>query len=160
MTPRWRSCRKCGVRYERIKKKCPGCATKAPPPRVPKHARTLQRDSYEVFERFNGEVHGPAFGGDWSADCCGVCGKPPSQDRHNDRDHGHLRVSFTFGKPRGLACGGNQGCNILMVPWVTAAAAEGIAEAKLVAGEPDAQRWVLVAAYLERVDAHYRKENG
>ncbi len=158
MASRWRVCRKCGVRYERIKKRCPGCAAKAPKPRVPKHARTLQDDAYSVFETFNGEVHGPAFPGDWAKDHCGVCGKPPSQDRHHDRDHGHLRGSLTYGKPRGLACGGNSGCNILMVPWVTAETAQGIAEAKNEACESDTERWYLIAGYLKRADDHYRKE--
>ncbi len=151
------TCPSCATRNERIKRKCAGenCSRSRPKKRVAKHATTLRDDSYPVFEALNELVHGPAFPGDWARDHCGVCGKPPSQERHHDRDHGHLRGSLTYGKPRGLACGGNSGCNILMLPWVTAETAQGIAQAKLEAGEADAERWVAIAAYLRRCDAHY-----
>jgi hypothetical protein len=153
MAKKYWSCRKCGTRVERIKRVCPnGCGTKRPGPRVPVHARTLRDDSYVTYCAVNEQIHGI------SDESCGVCGKPRSQDYKHDRDHGHLKGSLTYGKPRGLACGGNRGCNILMLPWVTAAAARGIAEAKRAAGEPDAERWALIAAYLERVDAHYAEE--
>lgn len=150
----------CGTKNERIKRKCvnPTCSRSRPKPRVPKHAQTLRDQPYAVFELINGEVHGPAHGGEWDASCCGVCGRPPSQDRHNDRDHGHLRGSLTYGKPRGLACGGNHGCNVLMLPWVTAETARGIADAKTQVGEPDAPLWVLIAGYLERIDEWYRNQ--
>lgn len=147
----------CGTRNERIKQKCsnPDCDRRRPKKRVPAHARTLRDDPYPVYEKVNAELHGAAFGGEWTPDCCGVCGKPPSQDRRNDRDHGHRRGDPAYGKPRGLACGGDTGCNVLMLPWVTSATAEGIAQAKRVAGEPDAERWELIAAYLERVEVYY-----
>lgn len=153
-------CRRCGVRVERTKQKCPtkDCTGKRPKPRVVKHAATLRDDSYQQFRHVNLIVHGPAMPGEWDADCCGVCGKAPTQERRHDRDHGHLRGDPAYGKPRGLACGGNSGCNILMLPWVTAAAARGVADAKRAAGEPDAERWELVAGYLERVDAYYRPQ--
>ena len=130
MTPRWRVCRKCGSRYERIKKKCPGCATKAPPKRVPKHARTLRDDSYETYCAVNAQIHGV------TDEACGVCGKPRSFERRHDRDHGHLQGSLTFGKPRGLAC---VPCNRLMPRELTA------------------ERAQLIADYLKRTDNHYRK---
>ena len=123
--------------------------------RVPVHARTLRDDGYEVYEAVNAELHAGAFGGEWTPDCCGVCGKPPSTDRHMDRDHDHLT-----GRPRGLVCGGNQGCNVLMVKWVTYETAHGIALAKVEAGEPDALRWIQIRNYLSRVEAYYSRVEG
>jgi len=87
-----------------------------------------------------------------------VCSKPRTLERRCDRDHGHRKGDPAYGKPRGLVCGGNSGCNVLMVPWVTAAAARGIADAKLAAGEPDAERWELIAVYLERVEVYYLRD--
>lgn len=139
---------KCGQRLPRQRQKCE-CGGVRPKPRTARHARTLRDYSYAVYEAFNAEVHGPAHPGEWTPDCCGVCGKPP-KGRRNDRDHDHRT-----GQPRGLACPGNQGCNVLMVPWVTAVTATGIALAKAVAGEPDAKRWELISAYQERVEAFY-----
>jgi hypothetical protein len=107
---------------------------------------TLRDDSYAMFEQTNAGLHAAAHGGEWTPDCCGVCGKPPSQDRRHDRDHDHRT-----GERRGLACGGNTGCNVLMLPWIDAATARAIAAAKL--GEPDAERWRLIAGYLGRVAA-------
>ena len=66
-----------------------------------------------------------------------------------------LREGHTTGKPRGLACPGDNGCNVLMAKWVTAATARGIYEAKLAAGEPDAERWRLIAEYLARGERFY-----
>lgn len=122
----------CGTRNERIKQRCtnPDCRAKRPKRRVPAHARTLRDDPYFVYEAVNQALHGPAHGGEWTADCCGVCGKPPSTARHMDRDHDHLT-----GLPRGLACPGNQGCNALMPKQLT------LARARLIVG------------YLERVEA-------
>jgi hypothetical protein len=95
----------------------------------------LRDDPYPVYEEANGAIHGPAFGGEWTADCCGVCGKPPSTARHMDRDHDH-----STGLPRGLACPGNRGCNALMPKQLTL------------------QRARLIVAYLERVEAYRREE--
>ena len=144
-TARYWLCR-CGVRNERIKQRCPDCGGKRPARRVPKHARTLRDDPYAVYVQAARDIHGVT-----DESCC-VCGKPRSQERRHDRDHDHLT-----GKPRGLACPGNRGCNVLMVPWVTAATARGIAEAKDAAGEPDAERWAMIADYLARVEAFYAK---
>ncbi len=119
---------RCGQRNERIKQLCPGCGQRRPKKRVPKHARTLRDDPYRVYERVNAELHAGAFNGEWTADCCGVCGKPPSSERHMDRDHDHLT-----GLPRGLACPGNSGCNALMPRQLTL------------------DRARLIVAYLERV---------
>jgi hypothetical protein len=105
-----------------------------PKTRVTDHARTLRDDSYEVFEAFNRLVHGA------EPDACGVCGRPPKSERRHDRDHGHARSELSYGKPRGLACPGNQGCNALMPYWLTA------------------ERAMAVARYLERVEAHYQQE--
>lgn len=99
---------------------------------------------YEPFVTAAVEIHGVT-----DESCC-VCGKPRSQDRRHDRDHDHIT-----GAARGLACPGDNGCNILMAKWVTAATARGIADAKLTAGEQDAGRWLLIAAYLERVERFY-----
>ncbi len=114
---------RCGQKNERIKQLCPGCGQRRPKRRVPKHARTLRDDSYAVYERVNREIHGA------EPDCCGVCGKPPTTARHMDRDHDHIT-----GKPRGLACPGNQGCNALMPRHLTL------------------ERARLIVAYLERVE--------
>ena len=122
-------CRGCGARNERIRQKC-DCGRKRPAKRVPAHAKTLRDDSYAVYEKVNLELHGPAFDGEWTPDCCGVCGKPPGTARHMDRDHDHVT-----GKPRGLACPGNTGCNALMPRQLTL------------------ERARLIVAYLERVAA-------
>lgn len=123
---RYWTCPKCGTRNERIKQKCGmACTGTRPKKRVPAHRRTLQDDSYAVYEALNRELHGA------EPDACGVCGKPPKFERRHDRDHDHVT-----GKPRGLACPGNTGCNALMPRWLTAERAEAI------------------AAYLRRVEAH------
>lgn len=145
-------CSKCGHRNEHrtSSRKCAGCGEQTKPkPRVPGHARVLQGDTYPLFVQAAREIHGVT-----DESCC-VCGKPRSQDRRHDRDHFH-RGPFK-GKPRGLACPGNTGCNVLMLPWITAATAKGIARAKHIAGEPDAERWTLIAAYLGRVEKFYAR---
>lgn len=134
MPPRLWLC-KCGTRNERIKQRCVSCRGPRPKKRVPKHARTLRDDSYEVYEKVNADLHGAAHGGEWTPDCCGVCGKPPSSSRHMDRDHDHVT-----GKPRGLACPGNTGCNALMPRQLTLDRARAI------------------VAYLERVAARDESE--
>ncbi len=121
---------RCGQRNERIKQVCPGCGQRRPKKRVPKHARTLRDDPYTVYEQVNAELHAGAFNGEWTPNCCGVCGKPPSSERHMDRDHDHVT-----GLPRGLACPGNQGCNALMPRQL------------------DLARARLIVAYLERVES-------
>lgn len=138
----------CGYRNETPKRKCIMCGRHKRKKPVRAHKKALRDNAYPVYEALNAEVHGPAFGGEWHPSYCGVCGKPPVKQKH-DRDHDHKTAL-----PRGLACGGNQGCNILMVPWVTAATARGIALAKQEAAEPDAERWVMLSAYLERVEAY------
>jgi hypothetical protein len=123
----------CGTRNQRVKQKCSGegCNRRRPKRRVPVHARTLRDDDYPTYERVNAELHAAAFGGEWSPDHCGVCGKPPSTARHHDRDHDHVT-----GLPRGLACPGNSGCNALMPRQLTL------------------ERARLIVAYLERVESH------
>ena len=134
MTVKYWSC-PCGTRNERRKQRCANedCRRKRPKRRVPAHARTLRDDPYPVFRAVNADIHGGAFGGEWGADCCGVCGKPPTTERHMDRDHDHRT-----GNPRGLACPGNQGCNALMPRQLTL------------------ERARLIVAYLERVEAYYQ----
>jgi len=80
-------------------------------------------DSYEVYEILSATIHG----GD--AGACGVCGRPPTVRRLNDRDHDHRT-----GKPRGLAC---PRCNKELLRHCT------LEEAR------------AVVAYLERVEAYY-----
>src|SRR4051794_39683678 len=127
----WTCPKGCGGRWERSLVKCrtEGCEGRRPAPRVPKHARTLRDDPYAVYEAVNAELHAEAFGGEWTPDCCGVCGKPPSTTRHMDRDHDH-----ETGRPRGLACPGNQGCNALMPRQLTL------------------ERARLIVGYLERAE--------
>ena len=113
MPSRYWLCPGCATRHPRIRQKCE-CGRSRPKKRVPVHARTLRDDSYVVYEAVNASLHASAFNGEWTPDCCGVCGKPPSTARHMDRDHDHVT-----GKPRGLACPGNQGCNALMPRQLT-----------------------------------------
>jgi hypothetical protein len=145
----WTCPKGCGGRWERSLVKCrtEGCTGRRPKARVPKHARTLRDDSYAVYVQVARDIHGVT-----DESCC-VCGKPRKQDRHHDRDHDHVT-----GKPRGLACAGNTGCNVLMLPWVTYRTAHGIALAKAEAGEPDALRWIQISNYLRRVEAYYARE--
>lgn len=95
-------------------------ATK-PKPRTTRHAVTLRDDSYAHYIEVAERLHGVT-----DESCC-VCGKPRSQGRRHDRDHDHKS-----GLPRGLACGGQSGCNVLMTSQLTL------------------ERARLVVAYLER----------
>ena len=147
---RWK-CRRCGFPNERQWIKCRGPECQGRRPRKPqrKHAATLRGDTYlTLYVPAAREIHGVT-----DESCCNwACAKQRTQERHHDRDHDH-----ETGNPRGLLCGGDNGCNVLLAKWVTAATARGIAEAKRAAGEPDAARWDGLAAYLARVDAHYAK---
>lgn len=135
MARQW-TCRKCKWKQPRTASRtCVMCGEQTKPKaRVPEHARTLRDETYATFEALNREIHGA------EPDACGVCGKPPKEGRRHDRDHGHNRGEASYGKPRGLACGGNQGCNALMPSWLTA------------------ERARLVADYLARVEAHYSRD--
>lgn len=123
---RYWSC-SCGERWPRTKQLCT-CGKRRPKKRVPAHARTLRDDPYAVYVAVAEAIHGVT-----DESCC-VCGKPCSQERRHNRDHDHLT-----GKPRGLACAGNRGCNALMPSWLTAERAE------------------LIAAYLRRVEVFYSR---
>jgi len=140
--PYW-TCR-CGYRNLRAHKKCRQCETLRPPKRRPKHLEVMRGDSYPVFVKAAEEIHGIMD------EACCVCGKPRPQDRHWDRDHDHRT-----GNPRGLACSGNQGCNIMMLPWIDSAVAYGVAAVKQKQGDPVWQRWFLIGSYLERVEVFY-----
>ena len=132
MAAKYWSC-PCGTRNQRIKQKCENCRRARPKRRVPSHARTLRDDPYTVYEQVNADIHSVAQSGEWTSDFCGVCGKPPTTGRHMDRDHDHIT-----GRPRGLACPGNQGCNALMPRQLTL------------------ERARLIVAYLERVEDYYQ----
>ena len=121
-------CRKCGTRWPRTTVKCGtnGCDIRRPKARKPPHEKALD-SSYEAFRDFNALVHGPAFGPEWQPDDCGVCGKPPGERGHHDRDHGHRKAEHSYGKMRGLACPGDSGCNKLM-KGLTAVRARQIAD--------------------------------
>ncbi len=95
---------------------------------MPKHARTLRDDSYETYTQANAAIHGV------TDESCGCCGKPRSQERRHDRDHGHNKTELSYGEPRGLAC---VYCNKHMPIGLTLELAR------------------LVTAYLERVHAYY-----
>ena len=132
----------CGFRNERAWRKCrnPNCARSKPKKRVPAHARTLRDDSFETYRDLNALIHGPAMPGEWSPEDCGCCGKKPKDVRHMDRDHGHDRTENSYGRPRGLACPGDYGCNKVM--------------AKI-----SLERARLFVAYLERVENFYRERD-
>jgi hypothetical protein len=138
VTRYWTCPKGCGARWERTLVKCrtEGCAGRRPKKRVPVHARTLRDDDYPVYRDLNALIHGPAFGGEWQPDDCGVCGAHPKGTRNMDRDHGHDRSESSFGRPRGLACPGDWGCNKLMSRLTLVRARE-------------------IVSYLERVDDHY-----
>lgn len=121
-----------------------GCVGKRRKKPVRVHARVMQGDTYPLFVQANEQIHGV------SEDECAVCGKLRTDTRKHDRDHDH-----TTGNPRGLVCGGDAGCNVLMVRWVSPATARGIAAAKVRAAEPDAERWTLIYEYLQRVETFY-----
>jgi hypothetical protein len=124
-----------------VKCRTEGCTGRRPKRRTAGHARTLRDDLYPVYVETAREIHGVT-----DESCC-ACGKPRTQERHHDRDHDH-----TTGLPRGLLCGGNSGCNVLLAKWVTAPVARAIAATKARAGESDADRWDGLACYLERVE--------
>lgn len=126
--PSYWSCPGCGTRNERVKQRCGNedCHRKRPKRRVPRHARTLRDDPYELYVQVAEQIHGV------TDEACCVCGKPRSQERRHDRDHDHRT-----GQPRGLACAGNTGCNALMPSWLTRERAQAIAD------------------YLGRVEAFY-----
>ena len=105
MAKRYFLCQGCRTRVERVKRKCPVCGRARPKKRVPKHAITLQRDSYDFYCQIAADIHGVT-----DERCC-VCGKPRNPERRHDRDHDHLT-----GNPRGLAC---VVCNKLMVHKLT-----------------------------------------
>ncbi|MHB8742607.1 MAG: endonuclease domain-containing protein [Sulfuricaulis sp.] len=130
MARRYWSCPKCHGRWERVYTRCQteGCLGRKPAKRVPVHARTLRDDSYKTYVEVNARIHSI------TDESCGVCGKPRSQERRHDRDHGHLQGSSSFGRPRGLAC---VSCNRLMPRELTA------------------ERARLIAEYLDRVDVFY-----
>lgn len=146
MPAKYWSCRKCANRWPRSKVKCgtEGCEGRRPKPRVPAHARTLRDDPYSLYVETAREIHGVT-----DESCC-ACGKPRTQERHHDRDHDH-----NTGDRRGLLCGGNRGCNVLLLPYMSAKVTRAIAEALEREGSPDAPRWFKLAEYLERVEHHY-----
>lgn len=135
-------CRKCPTRNEPRKRKCVGCGSGRP--RARKTAKLKPVDSYQAYREINRAIHGVD-------EECGVCGKERSQSRHHDRDHDHVT-----GRPRGLACGGNRGCNVLMAKWITADVARAIAAVKAAQDAPDAERWSRISAYLGRVEGYYQ----
>lgn len=120
---------RCGHRNDLVHRKCRSCGKARPKKRVPAHAVALRDVSYQEYARLNDVIHG-------AGENCGVCGKPPKDSRNLDRDHGHDRTENSYGKPRGLACPGDHGCNKVMA-------------------RVSLERARLIVAYLERVQAYY-----
>ena len=141
---------KCGTRNDRLggRTKCVNPCCGLPLRKLPqaKH-KAILRDGYAPFVQAAREIHGVT-----DESCC-VCGKPRTQERRHDRDHDHVT-----GQSRGLACPGDNGCNVLMAKWVSARTAVGIWDAKQFAGEPDAERWRMIAEYLTRCEEFYARE--
>lgn len=148
MTKKYTLCKWCSTRNDRAggRTKCVVCGK--PLRKLPQaRHKLILRDGYAPFVRAAREIHGVT-----DESCC-VCGKPRPQEGRWDRDHDHIT-----GVARGLACSGNQGCNVLMAKWVSAATSHGIYDAKRAASESDAERWRLIAAYLHRVERFYARE--
>lgn len=79
---------KCGHENPNRFKLCRACGKERPPRQRAAHLAALDQP-YEVFVQANGGV-----------DACGVCGRPPSETRRLDRDHGHVGE----GVVRGVLC--------------------------------------------------------
>lgn len=148
VTRRTWTCRLCGHVNPRTRSEtCQECYGRTKPKPRRTHRDILKGDTYPLFVKAAEEIHAVT-----DESCC-VCGKPPKPGKRHDRDHDHRT-----GLPRGLACPGNNGCNMLMLPWMTADIAQAIADATndLVFG----QRMQQCAAYLRRVERHYAALNG
>lgn len=134
MARRYWTCRKCKYRNERTSsRKCQGCLSLTKPKaRVAAHMVALRDHPFPDYLRINGDIHGAGRE-------CACCGKEPMSDRNMDRDHGHDKTELSYGKPRGLLCPGDWGCNVLMsrISLVRARA---------------------IVAYLERVAIFYQSE--
>jgi hypothetical protein len=107
-------CPKCRHRNDRLggRRKCVQCNATLTKRRGPKHAGTLRKDSYPVYEAFSMEVHGG------EPDSCRVCGRPRHEAMKHHRDHDHVT-----GKPRGVTC---FQCNTLMPRLLTLERARAI----------------------------------
>ena len=120
---------------EHVKCRGEGCEARRPRKPVRKHARALREVPYRVWAELSVEIHGGEL------DACGVCTRMPDSGRHCDRDHDH-----DTGLPRGLACGGDFGCNRMMPRGLTGTKALIIAN---MIQDEDARAWA-VAPYLPR----------
>lgn len=123
---------RCSFRNQPAKRKCEYCGRAKPKKRVAAHMVALRDVSFAEYARLNELIHG-------QGENCGVCGKPPKDTRNLDRDHGHDKAEITYGKPRGLACPGDHGCNKVMA-------------------RVSLERARLIVAYLERVENYYREQ--
>jgi hypothetical protein len=141
------TCKECGTVNVRTRSvTCKGCGkpTKRKLP-VPKHRAVLRSTDYGDFAVLSVLIHGG------EPHSCGVCGKPKPAGRRWDRDHDHRT-----GRPRGIACGGNQGCNPMMLPYISTGVAAAICAALQREGRhPEALRWAQITDYLRRVDSFY-----
>ena len=101
------TCRSCKYRNERTASRtCLNCCKQTKPKRrVPKHARTLRDDNYELYVQVAETLHGV------SDESCCVCGRAKHESMRHHRDHDHMT-----GDPRGLAC---FQCNSLMPRLLT-----------------------------------------
>lgn len=115
---------KCGHVNPKVKRICERCGKRRPETKRAAHFDAL-KIPYEIYVVLNG------------GELCGICGRPPSNDKRLDRDHEHAGD----GLPRGLLC---HSCNRTLGPRMETSAR--------MAGMDLATFLRTAADYIERAD--------